>query len=87
MRRPWLGVAAAQATPATDQPEPVQLGSGLLNNRDKHIHRYKVLKGEVIAGNTSPSVVKELRSLVVKMVKLSELDPNQAMMILKELKR
>ena len=79
--------AAAAATPATDQPEPVQLGSGLLNNRDKHIHRYKVLKGEVLAGNTSPSVVKELRSLVVKMVKLSELDPNQAMMILKELKR
>jgi len=76
---------AAAATPATDPPEAVQLGSGL-NNREKHIHRYKVLKGEVVAGNTSPAVFKELRSLVVKMVKLSELDKSQAMMILKELK-
>lgn len=78
-------LAAAGATPDTDEPEDEQFGSGL-GNREKHIHRFKVLKGEVIAGNTSPAVFKELRSLVVKMVKLSELDKSQAMMILKELK-
>jgi hypothetical protein len=75
---------ATEATPDTDEPEEEQFGSGL-GNREKHIHRFKVLKGEVVAGNTSPAVFKELRSLVVKMVKLSELDKSQAMMILKEL--
>lgn len=71
--------------PADELDEPLQLGGGILDNREKSIHRFKVLKGELIAGNTSRSVIKELKSLVVKMIKINELEPPQALMILKEL--
>jgi hypothetical protein len=78
--------AAAQAQPAP-QAQPTQQGTGLLDNREKHIHRFKVLKGEVLAGNLSSSVIKELKSLVVKMINFNELEPPQALMILKELNK
>ena len=78
--------AAAQAQPAP-QAQPTVQGTGLLDNREKHIHRFKVLKGEVLAGNLSSSVIKELKSLVVKMINFNELEPPQALTILKELNK
>lgn len=78
--------AQAQAQPAP-QAQPTQTGTGLMDNREKHIHRFKVLKGEVLAGNLSSSVIKELKSLVVKMINFNELEPPQALMILKELNK
>jgi len=75
--------AEAQAQTAPQQVE--QFGTGLLDNREKNIHRFKVLKGELIAGNTNRNIIKELKSLVVKMIKYNELEPPQALSILKEL--
>ena len=80
--------AAAQAkadAAAQAQAQPTQTGTGLMDNREKHIHRFKVLKGEILAGNLSSSVIKELKSLVVKMINFNELEPPQVLMILKEL--
>jgi hypothetical protein len=68
-----------------EEEDALQFGRGFLDNREKSIHRFKVLKGELIAGNTSRSIIKELKSLVVKMIKINELEPPQALMILKEL--
>lgn len=68
-----------------ETPEFPQFGSGIMDAREKHIHRFKVLKGEILAGNTNSAIIKELKSLVVKMIKYNELEPPQALMILKEL--
>lgn len=61
-------------------------GTGLLNQQEQLSHRFKVLKGEILAGNTSSQVVKEMKSLVKKLVKSGELSIEQHDGILKELK-
>jgi hypothetical protein len=74
---------------ATTSPEPtpqeVQTGNGLMNQREQDIYRFKVLKGEIIAGNTSKVVIKEIRQLVGKLYKYNELSLEQKQAILKEL--
>ena len=64
----------------------VQTGTGLLNQQEQLSHRFKVLKGEILAGNTSSEVIKEMRSLVKQLVKSGELSLEQHDGILKELK-
>lgn len=61
-------------------------GTGLLNQQEQLSHRFKVLKGEILAGNTASQVVKEMKSLVKKLVKSGELSIEQHDGILKELK-
>jgi len=66
-------------------PQEVQTGNGLMNQREQDIYRFKVLKGEIIAGNTSKVVIKEIRQLVGKLYKYNELSLEQKQAILKEL--
>jgi hypothetical protein len=74
--------------PAVDPNEELDdmpiFGSGL-DKREQSIHRFKVLKGELLAGNRNRKLIKELKTLVVKMVKLNELEPSQSFSILREL--
>ena len=72
----------------TNTPEivPIPIGKGLLNKQEQLTHRFKVLKGEILAGNTASEVVKEMKSLVKKLVKSGELSLEQQSGILKELK-
>jgi len=65
---------------------PVPTGKGLLNKQEQLSHRFKVLKGEILAGNTASQVIKEMRSLVKQLVSSQELSIDQANGILKELK-
>ena len=62
------------------------IGSGLLNKQEQHAHRFKVLKGEILAGNTSRQVIKEMRSLVKTLMSSQELSIDQGNNIIKELK-
>lgn len=66
-------------------PQASQTGNGLMNQQEQDIYRFKVLKGEIIAGNTSKVVIKELRQLVGKLYKYNELSLEQKQAILKEL--
>ena len=61
-------------------------GKGLLNQQEQLSHRFKVLKGEILAGNTASQVIKEMRSLVKRLASSQELTIDQANGILKELK-
>jgi hypothetical protein len=69
-------------TPTT----PKSKGTGLLNENEQMTHRFKVLKGELLAGNNSKSIVKEMKSLVKKLVEIGELTNDQSLLILKDLK-
>jgi hypothetical protein len=81
-------ISSASTAPITSSepiPEAVQTGNGLMNQREQDIYRFKVLKGEIIAGNTSKVVIKEIRQLVGKLYKYNELNLEQKQAILKEL--
>jgi hypothetical protein len=75
-----------QAPTNTPETKIVPTGSGLLNILEQNAHRFKVLKGELLAGNTSRKVINEMRSLVKKLLGAQELTIDQAQGILKELK-
>ena len=77
---------AKQQKELAKQQKVSSTGKGLLNQQEQLSHRFKVLKGEILAGNTSSEVIKEMRSLVKKLVSSQELSIDQANGILKELK-
>lgn len=68
------------------KPKPPIQGKGLLNQHEQNTHRFKVLKGELLAGNTSKLVVNEMKSLVKQLVQMGELTNDQSLLIIKELK-
>jgi len=72
---------APSSTPST----PIQTGSGLLNEKEQDAHRFKVLKGEIGAGNKSPELIREMKKLLIKLHKGGELSLEQTAGILKEL--
>ena len=78
--------AKEEKAPAKAKPKPPIQGKGLLNHREQTTHRFKVLKGELLAGNTSKLVVNEMRTLVKQLVQMRELTNDQCQLILKELK-
>ena len=78
--------AKAKEEKAKAKPKPPSQGTGLLNHREQTTHRFKVLKGELLAGNTSKLVVNEMKSLVKQLVQMRELTNDQCQLILKELK-
>jgi len=78
--------AKAKEEKANVKPKPPSQGTGLLNHREQTTHRFKVLKGELLAGNTSKLVVNEMKSLVKRLVQMRELTNDQCLLILKELK-
>lgn len=64
--------------------EPME-GKGLLTKRQQDIHRFKVLQGEILAGNNSKKIILELKSLILKMNKLGEISNKKASEVLQEL--
>ena len=60
-------------------------GKGLLTKRQQDIHRFKVLKGQILAGNNSKKIVVELKALVLKLNKLGQISNKQATQVLQEL--
>lgn len=60
-------------------------GKGLLTKRQQDIHRFKVLKGQILAGNNNKKIVVELKSLVLKLNKLGQISNKQATQVLQEL--
>ena len=78
--------AKEEKATAKANPKPPIQGKGLLNHREQTTHRFKVLKGELLAGNTSKLVVNEMRTLVKQLVQMRELTNDQCQLILKELK-
>ena len=60
-------------------------GTGLLTKRQQDIHRFKVLQGQILAGNNNKKIVIELKALILKMNKLVEISNKKAIEVLKEL--
>jgi len=65
--------------------QPPMEGTGLLTRRQQDSHRFKVLQGEILAGNNSKKIVMELKSLILKMNKLGEISNKKASLVLQEL--
>jgi hypothetical protein len=79
---------APTTTPVVPSSPPSKVpstGSGVLNQKEQDAHRFKVLKGEITAGNKSPELIKELKKLVIKLHRSDELSLEQTAGILKEL--
>ena len=60
-------------------------GKGLLTKRQQDIHRFKVLKGQILAGNNSKKIITELKALVLKLNKLGQISNKHATQVLQEL--
>jgi hypothetical protein len=60
-------------------------GTGLLTKRQQDSHRFKVLQGQILAGNNSKKIVMELKALILKMNKLGEISNKKATAVLQEL--
>jgi len=60
-------------------------GKGLLTKRQQDSHRFKVLQGQILAGNNSKKIVMELKALILKMTKLGEISNKKASAVLQEL--
>jgi hypothetical protein len=60
-------------------------GKGLLTKRQQDSHRFKVLQGQILAGNNSKKIVMELKALILKMNKLGEISNKKASAVLQEL--
>jgi hypothetical protein len=60
-------------------------GKGLLTRRQQDTHRFKVLQGEILAGNNNKKIVMELKALILKMNKLGEISNKKASAVLQEL--
>jgi hypothetical protein len=60
-------------------------GKGLLTKRQQDAHRFKVLQGQILAGNNSKKIVMELKALILKMNKLGEISNKRASAVLQEL--
>ena len=56
-----------------------------LSKDEQDLHRFQVLKGECIAGNSSQAVVKELKHLIVRLLSAGKLPKRQASECLVEL--
>lgn len=65
--------------------QPPMEGTGLLTKRQQDSHRFKVLQGQILAGNNSKKIVMELKALILKMNKLGEISNKKASAVLQEL--
>ena len=52
---------------------------------DKENHRFQILKGEILAGNNSPSLIKEFKLLLVKLMNQKRLPKGQGSEIMSDL--
>jgi hypothetical protein len=65
--------------------QPPMEGTGLLTKRQQDSHRFKVLQGQILAGNNSKKIIMELKALILKMNKLGEISNKKASAVLQEL--
>ena len=56
-----------------------------LSKLEQDLHRFEVLKGEALAGNSGTAVVKELKHLIVKLIHQNKLPKREASEVLLEL--
>ena len=52
---------------------------------DSIINEFEILKGEVIAGNDNPKIIKDIKAILLKLVKLGKVSQETATEILAEL--
>lgn len=70
---------------ASTSRQPPMEGTGLLTKRQQDAHRFKVLQGQILAGNNSKKIIMELKALILKMNKLGEISNKKASAVLQEL--
>ena len=56
-----------------------------LTQREKDNHRFQVLRGQLIAGNTSQDIIRELKTLLMKFIASGTIPKQQANAVLYEL--
>jgi hypothetical protein len=67
------------------QYEKVTIPSEMMDKEDKDLHRFTILRGEIIAGNNNPKLVRDFKSMLVKFVDDGRIPRRQANEILIEL--
>ena len=67
----------------------VPTGAGLSSVKktttEEEIHKYEVLKGEILAGNNNPKMLRDLKKQIKKLVTMKLLDPIDARDVLEEI--
>ena len=84
-RGSYYGKAYIPDPNASISRQPSMEGTGLLTKRQQDSHRFKVLQGQILAGNNSKKIVMELKALILKMTKLGEISNKKASAVLQEL--
>ena len=64
---------------------PRQKGSGNADCKDKDLHRFELLKGQVLAGNNAKEIVNELKVLIVKLINDDRINRKQGQDLLTDL--
>lgn len=69
------------------QYEKVSIPRGHMDKEDQMVHKFTILKGELLAGNNSKQLLKEFKSMLIKFVEEGRIPRRQANEILIELAR
>jgi hypothetical protein len=69
------------------QYEKVSIPRGHLDKEDQMLHKFTILKGELMAGNNNKQLLKEFKSMLIKFVEDGRIPRRQAHEILLELAR
>jgi hypothetical protein len=69
------------------QYEKVSIPRGHMDKEDQMVHKFTILKGELLAGNNSKQLLKEFKSMLIKFVEDGRIPKRQANEILIELAR
>jgi hypothetical protein len=67
------------------QYEKVSIPRGHMDKEDQMVHKFTILKGELLAGNNSKQLLKEFKSMLIKFVEEGRIPKRQAHEILVEL--
>jgi len=67
------------------QYEKVSIPRGHMDKEDQMLHKFTILKGELLAGNNSKQLLKEFKSMLIKFVEEGRIPKRQAHEILVEL--
>ena len=65
--------------------DPTQFKQSKKSPEQSNSHRFKILKGQIVAGNDSPELIKEFKHVLMRMKQAKELPPNEVNEILMEL--
>ena len=64
---------------------PRQKGGGHADCEDKDLHRYELLKGQILAGTNAKEIVDELKILIVKLMNDDRINRKQGQNLLTDL--